>query len=196
MKPVFRSAMFGFHRDDVANFIAKQSRQYEKKIAELEESINNERKEFEREKEILAQDRIALENLREKCSSYDENITLVRSLSSKITADGALFSDSADLCQTECEKLEEQFRITLDRLSLANSYKEKAEKFDQLASVLNNVISGQSNGTAPSVPQNTEAPVSTVEHFDGFEKHQEIFARIVEHMDEMIRILETMNFSE
>ena len=39
MKPIFRSAMFGFHRDDVANFIAKQSRQYEKKIAELEEYI-------------------------------------------------------------------------------------------------------------------------------------------------------------
>ena len=35
MKPIFRNAVFGFHKEDVAKFIGKQSNLYESKIDEL-----------------------------------------------------------------------------------------------------------------------------------------------------------------
>ena len=40
MRPIFRNAMFGFHKEDVVDFVAKQSHQYETRTAELNDRID------------------------------------------------------------------------------------------------------------------------------------------------------------
>ena len=37
MKPIFRTAMFGFMKEDVAQFISRQNQEYEKKLKEKDE---------------------------------------------------------------------------------------------------------------------------------------------------------------
>ena len=185
MKSVFRSAMFGFHKDDVANFIAAQSKQFEKRIAELEEEKQNVAKQFE-------EDRVALENLRESVASNDQIIAKIKALKDDLKKDKEAFD--AVICQGReqaKEKEELVARLRLD-LMVAEGFREKALKYDQLSAVLSSIVSANKPEEANSpetVPVSVPAEISPV-----FDQQDEIANRFEKRCEELMALLEQLQF--
>lgn len=65
MKPIFRNAMFGFHKEDVTKFIASQSKVQEKLILDLKNERDQMLRNYEDQIQKLQLDADELEHLRE-----------------------------------------------------------------------------------------------------------------------------------
>ena len=87
MKPIFRTSMFGFNKGDVFNFMTKQNKQYESKVADLSAQLENQSAEFEREKAQLVSDMSELENLRASAEETRELLKSVKLLTDQILND-------------------------------------------------------------------------------------------------------------
>jgi len=131
MKPVFRNAMFGFHKEDVASFIGKQSKQYEKRIQEMEK----EKQELVRENETLLQYRTDLAERENAEKILSEKLRVLAEKSTEIrNATDDVVQMSINLC-ADCKSLQTD-------LDEAQTFRVKAEKFDQLTSVLGGIVNG------------------------------------------------------
>ena len=143
MRPIFRNAMFGFHKEDVAKFIASQSKQQEKAIADL----NREREELVREYEErilgLQTEAEELERLR---AQEDKFLALCAEISQKTVKSGDLTEqvksslDANDAAICELEKANGEL---VERIKRDGVFREKAKKFDQLSCVLSGIVNGK-----------------------------------------------------
>lgn len=147
MKPIFRSAMFGFNKEDVALFIAQQSKQQEQKIREANEQNDALLKDCDALREELDRALAEQENLKSIFSLKKESIASLRNLSDEIGREKDHFAQAVQEELAMVEQLGNDMERLHDQLRVAESYREKAQKFDRLAGVLNEIVSGQSDAT-------------------------------------------------
>lgn len=150
MKPIFRNSMFGFNKEDVAAFIAKQNQQFDAKMAELQSKLDSQARDFSRRERELVCDQEELETLRSERKDFDKEKEARREDLAEIAMLAELFATERDAldvafdesCET-VESLGDELDLARERLKKSDSYREKAEKFDRLASVLGEIVSGK-----------------------------------------------------
>ncbi len=140
MKPIFRSAMFGFHKGDVFNFITKQNKQYESKIAELNTELEKAKEEFEEERQAFDRDMTELEQLRTEIEQKKMMIASLSSCIADIINDNSKILSCAATLQSEQSEIEAKFSEMQLRVNEAEHLRAKAEKFDQLSGVLSSIF--------------------------------------------------------
>lgn len=140
MKPIFRSAMFGYNKNDVFNFINKLNKQCESKLSDLSAELQNQESEFAREREEFRRDSAELESLRNTALQTQELLERVSQIVSDILKDREKLVQCASVISAE--KSEDQVRLgeMSVRVREAEKLRQKAEKFDQLSGVLSSIF--------------------------------------------------------
>lgn len=156
MKPIFRSAMFGFQKDDVANFIAQQNRQFEARVSELKEQLDTAQQRFETEKEKFLLDQDELLTLREKDAANRLNLQrielIVNTIKEKEEMLSGVFSESA----AAVANIGEDVSRLKEKLTKAQEFRQKANRFDQLTSILGEIVSGKKADPLQKVSKDEE----------------------------------------
>ena len=140
MKPIFRSSMFGFHKGDVFNFITKQNKQYEAKIADLNEELEKTKADFDKERQAFERDTTELEVLRNSIEQMKQTVATVSASVAEILNDKAKILACADSLQNEQAEFESKFADMQRRANEAEKLRLKAEKFDQLSGALSGIF--------------------------------------------------------
>ena len=140
MKPIFRSSMFGFHKGDVFNFITKQNKQYEAKIADLNEELEKTKADFELERQAFERDTTELEVLRNDIEQMKQAFATVSSSVTKIVNDQSEILACAGSLQNEQAEFVSKFAEMQRRANEAEKLRFKAEKFDQLSGALSGIF--------------------------------------------------------
>ena len=158
MKAIFRNAMFGFHKGDVNSFISKQSKQYEKKLAEAVEELSRKEASFEAEKSELLQQVEKLEAKQhvaeENCKKFERALHLAK----QISEESHKLTDSVAKTESGLAQMQENSNYLRAELAEARRYRDKAQKFDQLKGVLSGILSDR------EVPESAEtAPCRDVD---------------------------------
>lgn len=140
MKPIFRSAMFGYNKNDVFNFINKLNKQCESKLADLSAELQNQESEFAHEREAFRRDTEELETYRNTAIQTQELLARVAQVVSDILKDREKLVQCASVISEE--KSEDQARLAdmSVRVREAEKLRQKAEKFDQLSGVLSSIF--------------------------------------------------------
>ncbi len=140
MKPIFRSAMFGFHKEDVFNFINKQYKQYEAKITELNEEIEKQATDFETERKSFQLDSAELENLRSETEELRKAMSSIVDSVSNILDDKEKILACVSTLEKEQSQVQAKFSEMNEKVAEAERIRAKAEKFDQLSGVLSSIF--------------------------------------------------------
>ncbi len=143
MKPIFRNSMFGFHKEDVSSFIAKQSKQYEKRIAELVESEQKLEAQLSEERALRESNLDELQALREESDRRKLDSAQVREILAKLDSQKDALLSGVDSCSDHFDQMKEGIGELNRELTTALSFRDKAKKFDQLANVLSGILSGE-----------------------------------------------------
>lgn len=150
MKPIFRTSMFGFSKEDVFNFITKQNRQYDLKRSELISDFEKQKAEFYREKESFLRDTSEIERLRKQLDDIRLTMKEISDVVQEISSDKSRVYDCALEVLEERDKDREIFNAMKSRAVEAEKLRDKAEKFDRLSGVLSSIF----NQTDASVQSN------------------------------------------
>lgn len=187
MIPVLKKSLFGFRREDVVNFISNQSKHYEKKIAELEAEHRKER-----------EGRAALEELKNKLSTNQQTISDFQNQVAELREITLVFSTRSVQTEEKLQKLLSDMELMHQRLLVAESFREKAEKFDQLSSVLNSIVNGREVESAGHIsldePKNV-AWENEADILDSFAEYKASGCQIGETAEQLLLQLERMDFS-
>ena len=175
MKPVFRTSMFGFNKQDVTDFMVRQNRQHEEERNQfLADQQQREAALFTREDQCRA-----IEAKRTEIDAKEKRLESILSL-----LKGAVDQLKANRasCEESLEKAEEEWGKLVsenERLSLC---REKAQKYDTLAGVLTSIVGGEhSSGRSDADPDG-----STVDP----EKAMQSLSSIPEGFDDSISVLQ------
>ena len=162
MKPIFRSAMFGFHKGDVFNFITRQNKQYESKISELNLELEKAKDEFEQERQAFDRDTTELETLRATTEKMKQTIFALTASVNEILNDKSKLLACAGLLQNEQVELEAKLSEMQLRVNEAEKLRGKAEKFDQLSGVLSSIFNQQEIASQEEVTQTEKEEILTM----------------------------------
>ena len=152
MEQSFRTVMFGFNKEDVAKFIYQQNKGYEKKLAEKEKEV-----------ERLTS---ALEKAEDQCRAAEENAALTDSfresvVSCKDSCDALLAAMDAEA--DELSRMGEGYGALKEQCEKLLLFKEKAKKFDSLATALSGIFGngpeGPSGDYDDQIPEERVSPV-------------------------------------
>ncbi len=180
MKPIFRNSMFGFHKEDVYNFISKQSRLYEEKIKDLNEE--NARIESD------------LENERMNAFSFEEKMKMLSAIEEEVAALSLVVDEvirCADFCDSQSNEMRTAFASIKERLKKAEAFREKAQKFDRLSGVLSSIFSGKED-PEESVSTDFEsfgAENVSLPESDGMDRLREAIASLNEHYQKLNQLV-------
>ena len=108
MKPIFRTTMFGFNKEDVFNFITKQNKQYDQKLSELNAELDRQKAEFDLEREGFERDSDEIESLKHSLHESNELLKNISVILCEILDDGSRVRNCA-------AKVKEEHDIELDR---------------------------------------------------------------------------------
>ncbi len=191
MSRVFRNAMFGFHKNDVAAFISKQNRQFEKRISDLEKEKAVLIQDYENQIGHLSFEREELEQFRQKKEDDLATLSAIRVLCNKIQSGNQQVVDSFRTTKEDIARLE-QFALRLnEKLVESQVLREKANRFDQLASVLSGIVAGKESTIVAAKNANDEEFSSNVEAVEKIEldRLQNAFNELAENCNELVRVL-------
>ncbi len=195
MKPIFRNSMFGFQKSDVVRFIAKQSSMHEAKVAELNEQIENLRKEHEAEIEELQQDRIALNALQEDNLKKIDAILQIRRLSEELRSEREMLLEVVGIGKQSVSRMIDEILSLKCALDVADGYREKAQKFDQLSIVLNGIVNGGNVAISsePTLSEGVSLQVDLDEAKATMENQEKAVLAVYEKIDLVLRLLESFS---
>lgn len=162
MKPIFRSAMFGFHKGDVFNFITRQNKQYESKISELNLELEKAKDEFEQERQAFDRDTTELETLRATTEKMKQTIFALTASVNEILNDKSKLLACAGLLRNEQAELEAKLSEMQLRVNEAEKLRGKAEKFDQLSGVLSSIFNQQEIASQEEEAQTEKEEILTM----------------------------------
>lgn len=189
MRPIFRNAMFGFHKEDVAKFIASQSKQQERVVADLNREREEMAREFEERIEILQHDADELERLRsleEKFLSVSGEISQMNENFSKLVEQVKLGLDENDSAISLLEKTNGEL---VERIKSDSVFREKAKRFDQLSNVLSGIVSGKPLDSSDLVCEEiAEETVEEVPEFDN-RKLRADFDELIAFYQKVVKLL-------
>lgn len=159
MKPIFRSAMFGFHKSDVFSFITKQNKQYESKIADLNAELEKAKEDFEKEREAFDRDITELDTLRITVEQMKSAVSSAATFVADIMSDKEKLLSCADQLKSERADWVQKINAMQEQVREAEKLRVKAEKFDQLSGVLSSIFNQSENlkneESEPSEPVET-----------------------------------------
>lgn len=150
MKPIFRTTMFGFNKEDVFNFITKQNKQYDQKLSELNAELDRQKAEFDLEREGFERDSDEIESLKHSLHESNELLKNISVIFGEILDDGSRVRNCAAKVKEEHDIELDRFKEMKKRVDEAETLREKAEKFDRLSGVLSSIFNQQE--TASSAP--------------------------------------------
>lgn len=196
MEPMFRSAMFGFHKQDVNDFILKISKKHETEIAEKDAQISSLQTEYARSEELALQRERACGTVLEQ---NKKNLAVSRELSASLekflTAKAAFVAAGEDHV-----RLLKSLQKSVQTLSASNesmkSYQKKAEKFDKLASVLSSVVNGEEIKVEAEDPEEP-APVCVLSEEEAnavIETQNAALQNLLTSLDELLAQVEKFQF--
>lgn len=193
MKPMFRNSMFGFNKSDVVRFISKQSEMHDAKITELNGQIESLKRDYEKEIEELSCDRAALEALQEDHLKKLDAVLQIKRLAEELRSAKEAALQNAEKSKNYTELVCDDVENLKSALSEADRYREKADRFDQLAGVLSGIV----NGGEVAVPavSSTAADYCVKSDLNAFKKASDEQLRAVtaigEKLDFVSKLLET-----
>lgn len=193
MKPIFRNSMFGFQKSDVVRFIAKQSSMHEARVTELHEEMEKLRKEHDAEIEELQQDRVALNALQEDNLKKLDAILQIRRLFEELRSEREKLLDASGSCKQSVIEMSDDILSLKAALESAEGYREKAQKFDQLACVLNGIVSG-AEAAAPTVitvVENVSLQTDPDKAKEAMEEQEKAVLAVSEKLDLVLQLLES-----
>ena len=192
--PIFRNAMFGFHKEDVYKFITEQSKQYESKIDDLTKEVARKEEEIRKEKEAFKGRNLEYENFRKKRAVLDSFSGEARAAVDRILSDEKQLSACTDLCEDQIKGMLQAISSLETDLKKAELLRGKAEKFDQLSNVLSSILTGDVDnkefGESP-IEDKEPAPNVIRPEADGTEKLRTVLASLSEHCEDLIRLIES-----
>ncbi len=183
MEKSFRSAMFGFNKEDVAKFIYQQNKSFEKKMAEKDA-------ELEKASIALADALKQEETWREHREKVSEVLKLADALESRSSAfDEALTTEQEDL-----SSLEESFRSISEKCERLEAFREKAQKFDSLATALSGIFGGIAQEADQPTDDTSEEDDSAAIHLAlvHAEEKRAVARELKEVCDQMIALLQEL----
>lgn len=193
MKPIFRNSMFGFHKEDVASFIAKQNQQFDSKLAELQSKLDAQAKDFARREQELICDQEDLENLRSEKNAYKTDVSKIIALAERFSSESEVLNKALDECRSSVEDLDKELDSARERLEQSDAFREKAEKFDRLASVLGEIVSGKAPEEAgESVAAEPVLLPSSDKAFLSIEKEREAAKKLQATCEELLLIVKRL----
>lgn len=140
MKPIFRTTMFGFNKEDVFNFMTKQNKQYDQKLSELNAEIDRQKAEFDLEREAFERDSGEIERLNLSLQESNELLKNIAVIFCEILDDGSRVRNCAVKVKEEHDIELDRFNEMKKRVVEAEALREKAEKFDRLSGVLSSIF--------------------------------------------------------
>ncbi len=194
MKPIFRNSMFGFHKEDVASFIAKQSSHYEKKISDLETKLENTERAFELEKQGLISDREELESLRSQKKKFYSDLDSILALSDEIDLKNEKILTSCENNKIIAGELENSINLLNHQVAKAEEFREKAGRFDQLATVLGEIFSGKKNDASinKDVEECAHQCVNTEELHKALVEQKELIDDLMTSYADLVNMLRSL----
>jgi DNA repair exonuclease SbcCD ATPase subunit len=157
--------MFGFHKEDVARFIASQSKSHEKELLELKKDQEILVADYEKKIHALSENLEKMSTIREESEKQQNAFLRLREGSEQI-------EEALDKILVELSEKEKQVSLVNDnnselenRLEKAMTLCDKANRFDQLASVLSGIVSGQDPVTVQPEVLSLD-PVASVDPID------------------------------
>ncbi len=220
MKPIFRNSMFGFDKGDVASFISKQSKIWEKKVLEAEEKVRQIEQDLQKENNAIREEalrreeelRREMEILEEKNRSFQDMEKKKQALLSA-SVDAAklreeIFSDykeliaSVDQTGERLEEMKQEHKLLQARVAKGEIYREKAEKFDQLASALSGMVGGRATEDSAETFQieaddeNVSKPLSFSHVFENLNAQKQVAHRFLQHCEELQKLLAQLSQAE
>lgn len=197
MKPIFRNAMFGFNKEDVINFVAKQNNQFEDKVKELREQLEKEAVLFQEEKEALMFDRDELESLRKKQVAQKDMIENIKKLADQIGEQKEELLAEFSCGELAFDRMNDEMKDIKSRLTEAMQYREKAGRFDKLANVLGEIFAGKSQTTEiasePECEETIDAESSSgIDVTQSIARQRETILKLQGVCDELMALLVLM----
>lgn len=191
MKPIFRNAMFGFHKEDVFNFVAKQNKQFEQKIIEINAEKDRMEKDFDIEREELAQKIDQLENDLLSASKSKELIDEAKRLIDLVLEDAAKIQEASTSCGDNVEKMQNNISSLKLQVEKTEALREKANRFEQLSSALSGIFGAEKNSleTDASTFEVSLSEYST----DGFENLKTGVENLNDHLNQLSRLYNNDN---
>ena len=162
MKPIFRTTMFGFNKEDVFNFITKQNKQYDQKLSELNAELDRQKAEFDLEREGFERDSDEIESLKHSLHESKELLKNISVIFGEILDDSSRVRNCAAKVKEEHDIELDRFKEMKKRVDEAETLREKAEKFDRLSGVLSSIFNQPE--TASSAPGVTA--IETLDQLD------------------------------
>lgn len=162
MKPIFRTTMFGFNKEDVFNFITKQNKQYDLKVSELNSELEKQKSEFDLEKEAFERDTDEIERLNLSLRESNALLKTIADLLHEVLDDESRVYNCAVKVKEENDVKIEKLNAMKKRVEEAETLREKAEKFDRLSGVLSSIFNQPEMASATSEIAKSEA----IEHDD------------------------------
>ncbi len=140
MKPIFRNAMFGFHKEDVFNFISKQSKQYEQKISDITSEKEKLEDELDREREATEEKLSKMEADRKALSDAKAVLDEIKLVISRALEDGTSFENTINACGENANNMRNNIVALKEQVLKSEAFREKALRFDQLSSALSGIF--------------------------------------------------------
>lgn len=199
MKPIFRTAMFGFMKEDVAQFISRQNQEYEKKLKEKDAEIDNIKKSFENEKTTLAADSVALAALRQKLTSWQEKKEELFAVKTEFCGAREEFGASLKQGEDALDEIKKELSLLREQSVKMVALRAKADKFDALAGALSGIL-GKTDASDEKSGENQEEKVfftaspGTVEQ--SLEQQRISCEKIAACVDRILALLDGIDFSE
>ena len=184
MEQSFRTVMFGFHKEDVAKFIYQQNKVYEKRLADKEKE--------------LEQNKRALDEAEERCRAAEENAALADSLREGVLSCKDSCEALLSALDTEAEELsrvDEGYDALKKKCEKLSLLKEKAEKFDSLAAALSGIFgNGPEGPSVDSVDVDFDEKISPVEDARShLEERRELAGKLAASFRELSELVERLS---
>lgn len=143
MDLLFRNSMFGFNKIDVANFITKLSRENEKALQQKEKEIEELKRGLQELEQKTADREESLEKEKALFQTKKDDLEKIRTLAGRAKDTSNRVEALAAENFAHAEKMNADIQTLTKKAEKAEEYREKALKFDRLASVLSDIVSGQ-----------------------------------------------------
>jgi hypothetical protein len=194
MKQMFRVSLFGFDKLDVANFISKQSKQYEKRIAEVEKEKEAEVERLEAVIAGLQEENEELAVYRAKKESDLASFGVIQILAKKIDSNCEALLKTLSDAEGGVATLEKSAEEMMEKLSFAETLKEKARRFDQLSTVLGGIVSGKDPEKALDSAFEAQDVSFEADPLDSIDlsAHRDLIESLISDYRDLVRLIEGM----
>ena len=129
MEKSFRTSMFGFNKEDVAKYIFRQDKAFEKKLEEKEAALQ--KAQIERDEAEKA------------CADWQDNLAKIQALNGLLEQFKSQSSSLISAIQsedTDINTIESSYHRMEKRCEELEACREKASKFDSLATALSGIF--------------------------------------------------------